>query len=127
MLDSSSVIPSRISEFEDILISYKERHDENVSMVNAISPEMARAIAVWPNVPVSMYEIDKEGGPGSSDPWEWVRFSYSSWQTLAGVRGDHWLGVARSVIGNHMVFPDGTLPQYIRAFLVSRAREIMGV
>lgn len=126
MLDESTIVPLYRADFESALISYKERHDENVSMVNAISGDMIRAITVWPNVNVRMQDRGKDFVPASGDPWSWVRFSYSAWQTLANAEGERWFLVARAVVGNHMVYPDGTLPKYIGEFLRIRAHEAMG-
>ncbi len=113
--------PYHQGRFTTALHEYKDRYDSAIVTLNAVTPDMVKAIAVWPNVAIRVNHAEESG-----NPWDWVRFSPTAWQCLSSVPVCIWVDVMAAVLNNHLVFPDGTLPGYVAEFLTGRAREMLG-
>lgn len=102
----------------------KQDHSGDLSMVNFLTdPMVLRAVAAWPNVnrEVLLNAEKKE------DPWDMIWFAPSVWMDAARVPGRHCDGVILCVKQNHLVYPDGTMPNVVKAFLMSAGKKLLGL
>lgn len=110
--------------FGNAVATLKEKHSGSLIQVNLMTDIMvARAVAAWPSVPREI----KNNAYEYEDPWDMIWYAPGLWMDAARVPRELEKSVMLTVIQNHLVYPDGTMPQAVRAYLVQKGRELLGL
>jgi len=110
--------------FKEAVAVLKSEHGGTLMQINLMTdPVVARAVSAWPSVP---REINLDAGE-KTDPWDMVWFAPGQWMEAARVPLEMEHSVMLTIKQNHLVYPDGTMPQQIRAYLVQRGRDLLGL
>jgi len=110
--------------FKEAVAVLKSEHGGSLMQVNLLTdPVVARAVSAWPSVP---REILVDAGD-EKDPWDMIWFAPGLWMEAARVPRNLESGVLLTIKQNHLVYPDGTMPQSVRAYLVQRGRDLLGL
>lgn len=110
--------------FRQICHEYKTLHAGSMIDVLLLDDRIvSRAVAAWPNVT----RIIEEAADDIKSPWEMIWYNPEDWMTASSVPKRDWARVMKTVIDNNLVYADGTLPDSSRAYLLTKAREIMGL
>lgn len=110
--------------FGNCVKKLKEKHEDNIVSVNLLSDaSIVRAVAAWPMVPreVRLDATEKE------NPWDMVWYAPGVWMEAALIPPDMERSVMLTVKQNHLVYPDGDMPRYVRAYLVRRGKRLVGI
>ena len=110
--------------FNDAISRLKERHAGSLVQVNMlVDNAVLRAVAAWPNVPREIrLKID-----GTDDPWEMIWYAPGVWMDAARVPREIEDSVILAIRQNNLVYPDGTMPPQVHAYLVQKGRELLGL
>lgn len=110
--------------FDVCIKKLKQDHQGDLSMVNLLTdPMVLRAVAAWPNVKREVVlNAEKR-----EDPWDMIWFAPAVWMEASRVPGRYFDGVMLCVKQNHLVYPDGTMPNAVKAFLMSAGKKLLGL
>lgn len=110
--------------FREAVVKFKKEHPGDLLQVNLLTDEeVVRAVAAWPNVP---REINK-GASDMDDPWKMIWYAPGTWMDMARIPLQLELGVMLAVRQNNLIYPDGTLPRYVRMHLEENGRIMLGL
>lgn len=110
--------------FEEAIATIKSENPGSLMQVNLMTdPLVARAVAAWPSVPRRINPDAHE----CSDPWDMVWYPVDLWMKAARIPREHEKSVILTITQNHLVYPDGEMPHQVRAYLVQRGRELLGL
>lgn len=110
--------------FREAVATLKAEHGGSLMQVNLMTdPEVVRAVAAWPSVPREV----RPDAPEKTDPWDMVYFASGLWMEAARIPRSLESSVLLTIRQNHLVYPDGTMPQQVRAYLIRRGSELIGL
>jgi len=93
-------------------------------LVNLMTdPAVTRAVSAWPSVPRTVRLDANE----QSDPWDMIWFAPGEWMDAARVPLELENSVMLTIKQNNLVYPDGSMPDQIRAYLIQRGRDLLGL
>jgi|GEM_PF-2832818 len=110
--------------FKECVAKLKSEHPGDIGMVNLLTDSLVvRAVAAWPNVERDvLYDATR-----TENPWAQIWYAAETWMMAARIPKDHREGVRVCVIQNHLVYPDGDIPQPVKAFLAQAGRDLLGL
>jgi hypothetical protein len=99
----------------------------NEAALLVVDDSMMKMIAAWPMV-VRTYLVEPESGvdPGIPEIWGSVSFVMQNWAALANI--PEWVAweLWKTIIAHGFIYPDGTIPDKVERFLISRVNAITG-
>lgn len=116
--------PTMEQIFERALFNLKEKHPGDTSLVIFLQDKfVAQAVLAWDGV-------DRQIIPEKhsvSDPWDMIWYSRIQWLEAAGVPKKMHKQIEKIIIHNNLVYPDGTKPDAVKAYLLTWGRELLGL
>ena len=124
------------SQYDENLAAFKAQEKPEVVLLVADDPVLMKLAVAWPNVAISRKE-ELEPAPKSESEnawWEWLwansEFSQDEWTEKAGSAA---LGFAdvdaaiKTLVGNRIIYPDGTLNSFVQRYLRERVLKLFEV
>ena len=112
------------SAFKEAVAILKSEHGGSLMMLNLMTdPAVARAVSAWPSVPRSI----TEDSASFKDPWNMIWFAPGLWMDAARIPRELEASIMLTIRQNHLVYPDGTMPPQVQAYLVQRGRDLLGL
>ena len=104
---------------QDIILEARESESPDVVLLIAENPEAQRLIVSWKSLPRSIKQAELE--PDTiQEVWDLIEFSVDKWAKIAHVHSGLAKDLAEMLIENNLIYPDGTLNQYVQKFLNSQ-------
>jgi hypothetical protein len=120
---------------EDIFVEklsyFKQNEKPEVVLLVADNPEFIKIIVTWPILDI-MWEEKAIGQPSNSEReiWDWLwkntRFSLAELKEKADIPLADWVleKKMKPLIGNHILYPDGTINSYVQRYLKERVVKL---
>ena len=117
--------------FIEKLDYFKQNEKPEVVLLIAENPELTKIIITWTFLYVKQTEILTELiGDSERETWEWLwqntTFSLTELKEKADISiADYILkNKMKPLIGNHIIYPDGTVNSYVQRFLRERVVKL---
>ena len=82
-----------------------------------------RAVAAWPHVPREI----KENAVEYDNPWDMIWYAPGVWMDAAGIPKCMEKALMLAIRQNNLVYPDGSIPADVYAYLCKRGKELAGI
>ena len=120
--------------FTEKLAYFKQNEKPEVVLLVADNPEFIKIIVTWPILDITREE-KVIGLPGDSEKevcdWLWknTRFSFSELKEKADIPLADWVleKKIKPLIGNRVIYPDGTVNSYVQRYLKERVVKFFEV
>ena len=111
------------------LASFKEKEQPEGVLLIADEPQLIRLCVAWTNIRVESQEqilgLDDDSECGV---WNWLwdntRFSKEDMISKSGAFRSSFDGHMRTLIGNRILYPDGTLNSFVQRYLRARVLRL---
>jgi hypothetical protein len=117
--------------FAEKLAYFKQNEKPEVVLLVADNPEFIKIIVVWPILDVKWEENDSRLPEDSEkEVWDWLwkntRFSLAELKEKADIPLADWVleKKMRPLIGNRVIYPDGTINSYVQRYLKERVVKL---
>ncbi len=117
--------------FAEKLAYFKQNEKPEVVLLVADNSEFIKIIVTWPILDIT-WEEKAIGLPGDSEKevWDWLwkntRFSLAELKEKADIPFAEWVlkKKMRPLIGNRVIYPDGTVNSYVQRYLKERVVKL---
>ncbi len=117
--------------FAEKLVYFKQNEKPEVVLLVADNPELIKIIIAWTNIDVKCVdELAPLTSDSEKDIWEWLwrntKYSLSELKEKGDISvADYVLeNKMKPLIGNRIVYPDGTVNSYVRRYLKERVVKL---
>src|SRR4030042_6781190 len=117
--------------FAEKLAYFKQNEKAEVVLLVADNPEFIKILVVWPILDVKWEENDSRlPGDSEREVWDWLwkntRFSLVELKEKADIPLADWVleKKMRPLIGNRVIYPDGTINSYVQRYLKERVVKL---
>jgi len=114
---------------KDVLLNAKSHETPSQSTVLLNNKEACSMVSSWPSVDVYV-DYNTKINPKQdmwTSIWEMTSYSLSEWAASSGVPLLYAGKVARIVIGNRLIYPDGTLNKYAERYVATKVINSMAL
>ncbi|MBN1189565.1 MAG: hypothetical protein JXA46_07430 [Dehalococcoidales bacterium] len=122
------------SLFAEKLNWFKQNEKPEVVLIIADNPELIKIIIGWSNLDVqSIDELTNLAGASDNEIWEWLwensHFRLTELKAKAGVPCSESVleQKMKLLIGNHILYPDGTVNSFVQRYLRSEVARLFVV
>ena len=117
--------------FTEKLAYFKQNEKPEVVLLVADNPEFIKIIVTWPIIDIA-WEEKAIVLPGDSERevWEWLwkntRYSLAELKEKADIPVADWVleKKLKPLIGNRVIYPDGTVNSYVQRYLKERVVKL---
>ena len=117
--------------FTEKLAYFKQNEKPEVVLLVADNPEFIKIIVTWPILGIT-WEEKAIGQPGDSEKeaWDWLwkntRYSLAELKEKADIPVADWVleKKLKPLIGNRVIYPDGTVNSYVQRYLKERVVKL---
>jgi hypothetical protein len=113
--------------FTEKLAYFKQNEKPEVVLLVADNPELIKIIIAWSNIDIKRVDdLTQLNNDSEKCIWEWLwqntKFSLTELKEKADISvADYVLeNRMKPLIGNHIVYPDGTINSYVQRYLKER-------
>lgn len=122
------------AKFSEKLTYFKQNERPEVVLLVADNPEYIKIIIAWSMLDVRWKENPVEShGDSEREVWEWLwsnsRYSIAELKEKADIRLADWViqEKIKPLIGNRVIYPDGTTNSYVQRYLKERVVKLFEV
>ena len=103
---------------QEIILAVKEIEHPDVVLLIAENPNAQRLLVSWKNLPRS-FKKGKSEPASISEAWEQVEFDQEHWARIAHVHSGLANDLAKVLIANNLIYPDGSMNEFVQKYLNS--------
>jgi len=96
--------------------SAKENEQADVVLLIADNPDAQRMVVAWKNVP-RKHKKTTETLNSLEEAWEKTDYDIEEWASISKVHSGLARDIAKMVIANKIIYPDGTTNQFVQKYL----------
>jgi hypothetical protein len=117
--------------FTEKLAYFKQNEKPEVVLLVADNPELTKIIIAWTNINIKRSDkLTQPNGDSERESWEWLwqntKFSLAELKEKADISvADYVLeNKVKPLIGNRVIYPDGTVNSYAQRYLKERVVKL---
>ena len=95
-----------------------ENEHPDVVLLISDNPDAHRMLVSWKNLPKNNHD-DKQKPVNLEYVWRNIDFDIEQWASIARVHTGLAKDISKMLIANNLIYPDGTLNQFVQKFLNS--------
>ena len=103
------------------LICFKENERPEAVLLMANNHQLMRMLVTWPNVAVKPACTTEATDSSDEEVWNWLwentAYNPKEWSSKSGVSSSFFEESRAILIGNRLVYPDGTLNKFVERYL----------
>ena len=122
----------RRSAWLDKLNGFKDNERSEVVLLVAGSSQLTRIVVAWTNMDVSRARrLTKCNGSDEENVWPWLwenaRYSTKDLISKSGVAEATFENEMNALIGNRVLYPDGTINAFVQRYLRAKVLRLLDV
>ncbi|MCC6156902.1 MAG: hypothetical protein IT350_02540 [Deltaproteobacteria bacterium] len=108
--------------FEEIVEALRAKESPDAIILIAENPRAQKLVVAWKTVEIRRLAVSDSCQSGRG-PWGSIEFDRQQWYRHAGLSPFEGQRDAECLIANSIVYPDGTIHEYVQKFLNSLVAE----
>lgn len=119
------------TKFTEKLDYFKQNEKPETVLLIADKPELIRIIITWTSLDIKQVEkLTELSSSSEREIWEWlwqnISFSLAELKEKADISSADYvlMNKMKPLIGNHIIYPDGTVNSYVQRYLRERVVKL---